>query len=71
MELVLNIWLNGALRSYLIFNRKSSKWIIGIINRSGLRDESLQEILNNAKLNYGDSQHFKDVLAECKRQKWL
>lgn len=71
MEIVPNIWLEGSLRAYLLFNRKYLNWITGIINRSGIRAESLQEILNNAKFLYGDSQRFRDIVDECKREKWL
>ena len=50
--------------------KKSLKWIIGVIESSGVRGQILQDIFQELQ-HYGDPLRWQEAYQACQEQEWL
>jgi len=61
-------WVRGSIEAYLE-GKRDIKWLIGVIERSGLRGEELRKEMERMK--EGNEEKVKMIEEECKRGVYL
>jgi hypothetical protein len=61
-------WVRGSIEAYLE-GKRDIKWLIGVIERSGLRGEELRKEIE--KMKEGNEEKVKMIEEECRRKGYI